>query len=188
MRGAATPADIEVRLNHFYKVPSWNPKDPGFIVPYEGFRGYIVKNIFELKNAIRVLLEGNRLEYSWGGYTQSGYAILLTPRGGWARVEDITLRYNYISHVGNGFQLKATRSCSPSKSDPSQCKNGSGPVLDSKSAARWSLHDLLVDDVNAKYYLGGGSMASIPLARRVPSHERLYRVSFSERRGLVFSL
>ena len=160
-KGAATPSDIEVRLNHFYKVPAWNRNDPDYVSPYEGFNGYIVKNIFELKNARRVLLEGNRLEYSWGGYTQKGFAILLTPRGAWASVEDVTIRYNYVSHVGSGIQLKASRSCTPSDDDPTQCKNGSGEVKDSRAAARWSIHDLLVDDVDAKYYLGGGSMAAV---------------------------
>lgn len=160
-KGATTPADIEVRLNHLFKVPAWNRNDPNYQQYYEGFNGYIVKNLFELKNARRVLLEGNRLEYAWGGYSQKGFAILLTPRGSWASVEDVTIRYNHISHIGSGFQLKATRSCTASDVDPTQCKNGSGPVQDSAGAGRWSLHDLLVDDVRANYFLGSGSMASL---------------------------
>lgn len=161
LKGTTTPPDIEIRLNHFYKVPSWNPRDPNYVQPYPGFNGYMVKNLFELKNAQRVLVEGNRMEYSWGGYSQSGFAIVLSPRGSWGHVNDITIRYNYISHVGTGFQIVATLSCSPSPTDPTQCKNGSGPVTDSGGAARLSLHDNLVDDVNATYYLGGGSMAQV---------------------------
>ena len=99
-KGTSTPKDLEIRMNHLYKVPFWNPRDPDYVQPYPGFNGYIVKNIFELKNAQRVLFEGNRMEYSWGGYTQQGFAILLTPRGSWANVDDVTTRYNYISHVG----------------------------------------------------------------------------------------
>lgn len=160
-KGTTTPPDIEIRLNHFYKVPAWNPRDPGFVVAYPGFLGYIVKNLFELKNAQRVLLEGNRMEYSWGGYSQDGFAMVLTPRGAWGHVDDVTIRYNYISHVGTGFQIVATRNCTPNPSNPTQCQNGSGPVEDSGGAARLSLHDNLVDDVNATYYLGGGSMAQV---------------------------
>lgn len=166
LHGTATPEDIEIRLNYMYKVPSWNRNDPGYVQPYPGFNGYIAKNLFELKNARRVLVEGNLMEYSWGGYTQSGQAIVLTPRGAWAHVEDVTIRFVKISHVGSGFQLRASRSCTPSKGDPTQCKNGSGPVTDSGGAARWSLHDIVVDDVNADYYVGNGSMAQVSSAFR----------------------
>jgi hypothetical protein len=165
-RGTTTPPDIEIRQNHFYKVPSWNRNDPNYTPPYPGSWGYIVKNLFELKNAQRVLLEGNRMEYSWGGYSQIGFAILLTPRGRWGAVDDVTIRYNYISHVGTGFQIAATRSCSPRRRHRRWCKDGSGRIKDTRGVARLSLHDNLVDDVNAAYYKGGGSMAQISSALR----------------------
>jgi hypothetical protein len=157
-RGTATPEDIEIRLNHLYKVPSWNPNSPDYVSPYPGFKGYIAKNLFELKNAGRVLFEGNRLEYSWGGYSQDGFAVVLTPRGTWASVDDVTIRQNYISHVGNGFQLAATRSCSLG---PTVCKSAKAVWEDSGGAARWSIHDILVDDINAAYYRGSGTMAEV---------------------------
>ncbi|MBZ5614358.1 MAG: hypothetical protein LAO23_10145 [Acidobacteriia bacterium] len=165
-RGTTTPPDIEIRQNHFYKVPSWNRNDPNYAPPSLRSRGYIVKNLFELKNAQRVLLEGNRMEYSWGGYSQMGFAIVLTPRGRWGAVEDITIRYNYISHVGTGLQIDASRSCTPRRRHRERCKDGSGPVKDSAGMARLSVHDNLVDDVNATYYLGGGSMAQVSSALR----------------------
>ncbi len=161
LKGKATPPDIEIRQNHFYKVPAWNPRDPGFTKAYPGFKGYIVKNIFELKNAQRVLLEGNRMEYSWGGYSQNGFAVLITPRGTWGKVNDITIRYNYISHIGSGFQIEATRSCTGRPHKPTRCLNGSGKVKDSSGTERLSLHDNLADDVNETLYLGGGSMADL---------------------------
>jgi hypothetical protein len=160
-KGTTTPGDIETRLNDFFKDPAWNPRDPNYVQPYPGFHGYIVKNLFELKNAQRVLFEGNRMQYSWGGYSQTGFAILLTPRGTWGHVYDVTVRYNYISHVGSGFQLAAARNCTPSQTDPTQCKNGSGPVTDSGGAARLVLHDNLADDVEKGYYLGTGSMGQV---------------------------
>src|SRR6266571_4241328 len=76
---AATPTDIEIRGNHFFKPMSWKPGEPGFVGGASG-RPFIVKNLFELKNAQRVLLEGNLLENCWGGFSQNGYAVLLTPK------------------------------------------------------------------------------------------------------------
>ena len=40
---------------------------------------WTVKNLFELKNAQRVLVDGNVLERNWP-QAQNGYSILLTPR------------------------------------------------------------------------------------------------------------
>ena len=42
-------------------------------------RPWSVKNIFELKNARRVLAEGNVLEHNWQ-HDQNGFAILFTVR------------------------------------------------------------------------------------------------------------
>ena len=38
-----------------------------------------MKNLFELKNAQRVLIESNVFEYNWAE-SQNGFAILFTPR------------------------------------------------------------------------------------------------------------
>ena len=65
-----------------------------------------MKNLFELKNARRVLVEGNLMEYVWQE-AQVGYAILLTPRNQdgrapWVTVEDVTIRRNLVRHAGGG--------------------------------------------------------------------------------------
>src|SRR5262249_13573319 len=83
------PADIEIRGNHFSKPTSWRAGDPG----YAGIH-WQVKNIFELKSARRVLIDGNVFENNWED-GQNGFAILFTVRnqtGGapWSVVEDIT--------------------------------------------------------------------------------------------------
>jgi len=150
-KGTTSPADIEMRLNHFYKNPSWNPKSPNFVPPMTGSPGYIVKNMVEFKNATRVLFEGNFGEYSWGGFSQVGWAMVFTPSGTWAQVVDITVRYNKFSHEGSGFQLAATIFSKP----------GVVPVVDSKAAYNWSIHDVVVDDMNAQYYTGAGQAAQI---------------------------
>ena len=71
----------------------------------------VVKNLFELKNARRVLVEGNLFENNWVD-GQPGYAIVFTPRGEggaapWATIEDVTFRYNIIRNVAAGFNLLA---------------------------------------------------------------------------------
>lgn len=70
---------------------------------------WLVKNIFELKNARRVVVEYNVFENNWKD-AQPGYAILFTPRnqdGGcpWCVVEDVTFQYNIVRHTGGGINL-----------------------------------------------------------------------------------
>jgi hypothetical protein len=139
-KGTVIPADIEIRRNYMFKPLTWLPGNPDFIG-----RNFIVKNLFELKNAERVLFEGNVLENTWGGYSQVGYGILLTPRGSWAAVQDVTIRYSTISHVGSGMQLAA-----------SGCLELCPPGTDSLAAGRWSIHDVLIDDIDSNTYRGDG--------------------------------
>ena len=68
-----------------------------------------VKNLLELKNARRVVVDGNTFEYSWAA-SQKGYAILLTPRnqdGGapWSAVQDITITNNIIQHAAGAIDI-----------------------------------------------------------------------------------
>ena len=60
------PSDIEIRGNHIAKPLTWRIGDP----TYAG-TPWTVKNLLELKNARRVLIEGNLFEYSWA-HAQGG--------------------------------------------------------------------------------------------------------------------
>ena len=91
------PSDITIRRNYFTKPLEWRNQR------------WQVKNAFELKNARRVLVEGNVFEHVWAG-AQTGYAIVFTPRNQdgrapWSVVEDVTFRYNVVRHAGNGFSI-----------------------------------------------------------------------------------
>ncbi len=109
--GAATqtPADIEIRFNHFFKPIFWMTGQPGFCKA--GLSSLRIN--FELKNAQRVLFDSNVLEDTWGGFTQHGYSVVITPKnqhGGKGAdvcplclVTDVTVRYVTISHVGGAF-------------------------------------------------------------------------------------
>lgn len=108
------PSDIEIRRNHFSKPRSWRIGDPA----YAG-TPWAVKNLFELKNARRVLIEGNLFEYNWP-HAQGGFAILFTVRnqdGGapWSVVEDVTFVSNHVRHVGSGINILARDDNHPSQ-------------------------------------------------------------------------
>ncbi len=141
-----TPTDIEIRHNYLFKPLIWIPGAPGFIGG-ENQKPFIVKNLFELKNAQRVLFEGNILEGSWGGFSQSGSAILLTPKNQnnacpLCRVNDITIRYCKIAHVGNGFWI------GNSASDAGGLSSG---------GERYSIHDVVIEDLDGQKYNGHGA-------------------------------
>src|SRR5262249_6141740 len=61
------PSDIQVCRNYLKKDTAWQGG------------GWVVKNLFELKNARRVLVAGNVMEYNWLD-GQAGFSILFTPR------------------------------------------------------------------------------------------------------------
>lgn len=98
------PSDIEIRQNHFYKPLSWK-------VGHENYAGtrWSVKNLFELKNARRVLVDGNVFEHNWP-QGQNGFAVLLTVRNEsgampWAVVEDVTFTNNLLRGIGSGINV-----------------------------------------------------------------------------------
>lgn len=79
---------------------------------------WLVKNLFELKNAKDVTVYGNVMENNWVN-GQAGYAIVLTPRnqsGGctWCTVENVTLSYNIIRHSAGGANILGTDNNHPS--------------------------------------------------------------------------
>jgi hypothetical protein len=98
------PSDIEFRGNHCFKPLRWKIGDPGYAgIPWT------VKNLFELKNARRVLIEGNTFENNWA-HAQSGTAILFTVRnqGGkapWSAVQDVTMVNNLLRNSPTAFVI-----------------------------------------------------------------------------------
>lgn len=156
--GLIVPTDITITHNHFFKPMIWMPGHAGFVgapntdttkcTSTPGYCPFIVKNLFELKNAQRVLFEGNMLENSWAGFTQHAGGILLMAanqgdlRGNVnATVADITVRYNLIAHTGRGLSIAGTQGVW-------------GPA---KLAARFSIHDDLFEDISSAYANGDDS-------------------------------
>jgi hypothetical protein len=109
------PSDIEVRGNHFAKPLAWRVGDP----TYAG-TPWTVKNFFELKNAQRVLVDGNVFEYNWKQSGQDGFAVEFTPRnqdGGapWAVVQDVAFTHNIVRHTTAGIHFLGQDNFQPSR-------------------------------------------------------------------------
>jgi hypothetical protein len=122
------PSDIEIRRNHLFNPLSWKKDDPS----YAGQK-WLIKNLLELKDARRVLVEGNVLENSWSD-GQTGFAIVLSAVGNsyetWVRVEDITIQNNIIRNATRGINMAAyfrtvnnlTDPFDPTYDDPTQSR------------------------------------------------------------------
>ena len=123
------PSDIEVRHNHFYKPVAWKGV-------------YTIKNLFESKNSMRMLVEGNLFENNWTD-AQTGTAINIkaSNQGGmcpWCTTQDLTFRYNIVRNAGSGFALLGT--------DP-------GVTVHTK---RVTIVNNLVYNINVAPFLGDG--------------------------------
>jgi hypothetical protein len=135
------PSDIEVRGNHMVKPLRWKKQDPS----YEG-TAWTIKNIFELKNARRVLVEGNVMEYNWEE-SQSGFAVLFTVRNQegtapWSAVEDVQFVNNIIRHTGSGINIAG--------------HDNNRPRDQSRQTARIVLRNNLWEDVGGDRWGGKG--------------------------------
>lgn len=147
-----TPGDIEIRLNTIRLPLTWNAADPSYNGGVSG-HPFIIKNLLELKNAQRALLEGNAFQNIWGE-AQNGSALLLTPKNQGngivnqcpnCFVANITVRYNTFNTVGAPFQLVETFN-----------GNGAFPA----GFNNVSIHDTLSDNIN--YAACGTACIGIP--------------------------
>jgi cellulose synthase/poly-beta-1,6-N-acetylglucosamine synthase-like glycosyltransferase len=130
------PADIRVIRNHMAKPLRWRKGDSA----YEG-SAWAVKNLFELKNARRVVVDGNLLEYNWPD-AQNGFAVLLTVRnqsGGapWSVVEDVVFSNNVVRHAAAGINIL-----------------GRDDIHESQPAQRIAITGNLFDDIGGRWGSG----------------------------------
>jgi len=137
------PSDIEVRRNHFFKPLHWK-------IGHSSYAGtpWQVKNLFELKNARRVLIDGNVFEHNWP-QAQNGFAILMTVRNQdgtapWSVIEDVTFTNNIVRHVASAMNILGRDDTRPSE-----------------NAKRILIKNNLFDDVNTTNWGGAGRLFQI---------------------------
>jgi hypothetical protein len=130
------PSDITIEDNVLTKDVNWRG------------RSWIVKNSLELKNARRVMVRGNIIEYTWAA-AQNGYAIVLTPRNSsgrtpWVVVEDVQFLNNIIRHSGSVFNLL-----------------GHDDTAETKQLARVLIKDNLVYGISSGTWGGTGTFVQM---------------------------
>jgi len=143
-QATTTPTDITIRFNHFFKPWQWMKGNSPFQGGASG-KPFIVRHALELKNASRVLVENNLIDNVWGGFGEKGTAVLLDPKNQYnlcpmCKVTDVTIRYTRISHAGGGFEIETGLS------------DAGGSA---KAGARFSIHDVVLDDISKKYQGAG---------------------------------
>src|SRR5712691_3604860 len=130
------PSDIEIRGNQFSKQVSWRGMS------------WSVKNLFELKNARRVLIDNNVFENNWLN-AQNGYAILFTPRNQdgrspWSMVRDVTFTHNIVRHSASAVNILGTDDIHPSQ-----------------QTKRILIRDNVFDDIDGEKWGGAGRLFQI---------------------------
>ena len=109
-------SDVEIRENYLFKPLTWDPASPTY---NGGFCNsatppvcdpFVAENILETKNVDHYFAEGNRLQNSWGGFSQVGEAITLTPKNQSnlcpvCQDTNVIIRYNYGSTVTEPYQM-----------------------------------------------------------------------------------
>ena len=115
--------------------------------PERGTR-WTVKNLFELKNARRVLIEGNVFENNWLD-AQTGYAILFksanqSGSAPWTVTEDVTFTNNIVRHTGAGINIL-----------------GESPNFPSEKVKRVEINNNLFEDVDKEKWGGDGNFLKI---------------------------
>jgi hypothetical protein len=134
------PSDIEVRGNYLFKPLTWQQGS----ATYAGF-AWSIKNLFQLKNAQRVLVDGNVMEHNWL-QSQNGYSVLFTVRNQdgsapWSIVADVTFTHNIVRHVANGVNIL-----------------GQDDTYPSQQMNRVLIQDNLFDDVTSATWGGYGRL------------------------------
>jgi Bacterial Ig-like domain (group 2) len=133
-----TPGDIEIRRNYIYTPVSWKGT-------------WTKKNLLELKNAQRVLIEGNVLEGSWkDGQTGDAFVLKVTNQGGkctWCATRDVIIRSNVIRNVGSVFSVQGLE--------------GGRPYPVGERLNRVLLEHNIAENVNVGAYTGGGAMLQL---------------------------
>jgi hypothetical protein len=101
------PSDVTIRGCTITKDPTWQTRKIG------------VKNVLELKNCRRVVIEDNDCSYSWAS-GQTAYVLMLTCRNQngtapYSTIEDVLIQHNRFAHGGAAINILASDDNHPSQ-------------------------------------------------------------------------
>lgn len=147
---------------------------------------WYVKNLFELKNAQDVLVEGNVMENLWVA-AQPGYSVLFTPRnqGGtapWVVVQRVTFQHNLVRHVSGVVNILGVDNINPSQRtnhivvrdnvfDDVNTSWGSGArpfqLGDGPDAVTIDHNTVITNDSSVVWLYGGSAASPTPITNAV---------------------
>lgn len=138
---ANIPADILIEGNTITKPARW--KNDGV--------SQVVKNLFELKAAKRVIVRRNLFEGNWGGEGQAGTAIVLTPvnqgtTATWTSIEDVLFELNTVRDTDMGVSVTGYGYQYPGFTPPQ-----GGPT---RQTSRIVFRDNLIEPRGRAFYVG----------------------------------
>lgn len=147
-KSTTTISDVEFRRNHVFKPLIWWQKSPNYFGTL-----FAVKNLYETKNSLRELIEGNIFENNWK-MAQVGTAILLTPKNQYGAcpgctVHDLVFRYNIVRHTANALGLAsvyATTCVGEPGGGTGSCRFFSGAIYNV------DIHDNIFEDISGQTY------------------------------------
>jgi hypothetical protein len=96
------PSDIEIRKNHFHRPAEWLGRAT-------------IKGNFELKNARRVVVDGNLIDSE---IRMTAFVITVRNQGGtapWSTIEDVDITNNIVRHASTGVNILGIDSEKPSQ-------------------------------------------------------------------------
>jgi len=96
------PSDIEIRRNHLYRPSAWVGKAT-------------IKGNFELKNARRVVVDGNVID---SPIRQTAFVLTVRNQDGkapWSTLEDVEITNNLVQHASTGFNILGSDTYHPSQ-------------------------------------------------------------------------
>jgi hypothetical protein len=166
-----TPCDIEVFNNEFFKPLQWQQGEASY-TPNPSGRPWEITNSFETKNSCRLAFYQNKMSNVSGGFSQSGWHVLVTPKNQsngttnvcpTCEVTDFVSWGNHGDHSGGAYQIANAPS------------DTSGIAL---AGMRYSIHDDLFTDLGyvgcfkcGPFYLQFTSTINFLLSQVLMNHE-----------------
>jgi len=159
----ADSADIEIRHNHFFKPLTWMQGNPCGL----GHHGnpFILKNHFELKTR-REFVRRQRCRKLLGGFSQAcsrSSSLRRTNHEAWGRlpicqVTDVTIRNGKLA---SGWRFPDW-----------QTRSTAGWIVPPFAGERYSIHDVVLDDITDGAYKVQGQLAQVSTGLSCSAFER----------------